>query len=890
MDFIDERDILRSVGSIALEHEHRYRFCLEIVKGKRVLDIACGEGFGSDLLASCAEIVWGVDIDHQAVEHARSTYKKENLRFSVGSCSALALPDASVDVVVSFETTEHHADHEEMMIEVKRVLRPGGVLVISSPEKRAYSDERTFNNVFHVKELYKQDFQNLLASHFQNVLMFGQRIVYGSALLQEGSGEIRSFGIGSTEPVPGLRDPVYNVAIASDDITWGTLGRGGILEESVYHSDAFVERTKNADRMIKELKDNIAKLSAEVLRLRTSQIKLLSNVRDLEKRNEKLWHNWYGSTVFRRLAFHRSGKPRGWMRALLLNDKDGTPREITRRILFKKNGAIRPSFEVWYKKVLAKNIKVSEESTNYVTFLREQIESGKLAAAQSLHIVTTPHTEFIGEAISIALQDTRLRITSSIEMPSHFNHDIYIVVAPQMFKKLPPKEKRILVQMEQVTASNWVDDAYLDLMRESLAILDYSRDNISALIRRGLTLKQIYYVPIRPIRRTEKSIKERDIDVLFYGSIASERRNRYINALSKKVRIQVDSDVFGMSLHDILARTKVVVNIHYYENALLETTRLSEALSHGTHVVSEEAIDQIDNLFFNKLVDFVPSDDVDAFVERVEVALSTWKTPVETSVDRSLSGMAFHVLRALHGVGILSLDELQKACRATEMPSERLILSLPEQVERYNFGQLHHLPGAVPFSGLRNIDGWKGCASSYKFLGSQALAVGMKRLTIYEDDATFSPETPERLSAIEAQLMARRDDWDIFSGLLSDLHSDTMITAVNRIEKEEFIDLDSVIGMVFGIYNKSALQMLSDFEFAGDDTASHTIDRYLEGLRPRTVTVFPPLVGHAEILDSTLWSISNSAASSMIEGSIARLKEKRDLYLQANRRHRSIDA
>ena len=106
MDFTGERYIPGLGGSIALEHEHRYRFCLDLVAGKQVLDIACGEGFGSAMMASRAERVWGVDIDRHAVDHASKTYQRENLRYLVGSCSGIPLPDASVDVVVSFETID----------------------------------------------------------------------------------------------------------------------------------------------------------------------------------------------------------------------------------------------------------------------------------------------------------------------------------------------------------------------------------------------------------------------------------------------------------------------------------------------------------------------------------------------------------------------------------------------------------------------------------------------------------------------------------------------------------------------------------------------------------------------------------------------------------------
>lgn len=207
------------------------------------------------------------------------------------------------------------------------------------------------------------------------------------------------------------------------------------------------------------------------------------------------------------------------------------------------------------------------------------------------------------------------------------------------------------------------------------------------------------------------------------------------------------------------------------------------------------------------------------------------------------------------------------------LPSDRMILALPEQSQRYEAARGRCLPGAVPFHGLRQLHGWKGCAESYKFLATLAIAQNLHRLTVYEDDATFESDADRRLTAIEAYLDTR-EDWDIFSGLLTDLHYDARISGVNTAAGEEFIELDSVIGMVFGIYSRHGLQMLADFEFEGTNTNFHTIDRWLERRSPRTLTVMPPLASHDEDLNSTLWTVNNSLMTPMIHGSIQRLEEK----------------
>ncbi|QCP51832.1 glycosyltransferase [Trinickia violacea] len=163
---------------------HRYGWALAMAAGRDVLDIACGEGYGSALLATRARSVVGVDISESAVLHGREAYKgTANLRFEVGSATAIPLDAASVDVVVSFETIEHLAEQEQMLAEIRRVLRPDGVLVISSPNKKVYSDDRGYSNEFHVKELYFDEFDALLRQQFGEIEYYGQRLATGSVLL-----------------------------------------------------------------------------------------------------------------------------------------------------------------------------------------------------------------------------------------------------------------------------------------------------------------------------------------------------------------------------------------------------------------------------------------------------------------------------------------------------------------------------------------------------------------------------------------------------------------------------------------------------------------------------------------------------------------------------------
>jgi ubiquinone/menaquinone biosynthesis C-methylase UbiE len=202
----------------AVDHLHRYAIAKTYVKNKIVLDIACGEGYGSNLLREEASSVFGVDIDNETIEKAKLKYKKDNLLFQQGTTSAIPLEDNSVDVVVSFETIEHHDEHDEMMAEIKRVLKPEGITIISTPDKYYYSDDGNFKNEFHIKELYKDDFENLIRKSFSNVQLLTQKFVNGNSVVQdeESHKEIKFYNGSYLKIKEEKGIPMYLIVIASD--------------------------------------------------------------------------------------------------------------------------------------------------------------------------------------------------------------------------------------------------------------------------------------------------------------------------------------------------------------------------------------------------------------------------------------------------------------------------------------------------------------------------------------------------------------------------------------------------------------------------------------------------------------------------------------------------
>ena len=172
MEFSGERYLpeMNIDSEISIFHRQRYESILSICAGKNVVDAACGEGYGSSFIAEKAACVIGIDISHEAIENAKGKYQKENLHYYEASVERIPVEDNWADVFVSYETIEHVTEdiQRKFLKEIRRILKKDGILIMSSPDKRNYSDIPQFHNEFHVHELYFEEFDALLKRYFPN--------------------------------------------------------------------------------------------------------------------------------------------------------------------------------------------------------------------------------------------------------------------------------------------------------------------------------------------------------------------------------------------------------------------------------------------------------------------------------------------------------------------------------------------------------------------------------------------------------------------------------------------------------------------------------------------------------------------------------------------------
>jgi len=185
------------------EHLHRYNESLQYIQPNDiVLDIACGTGFGTDIIAGkTRNKVIGGDIAPDAIEECRKSWSKNNIEFKVLDGTRLDFPDHFFDKIVSFETIEHTAKYREMTFEFARVLKPGGQLILSTPNRDVSSPDGVIINPFHTQEFTCDELKQILEALFPDVQLSGQRYArYDKKSLRRSVGKLfeklfLSFGI-----------------------------------------------------------------------------------------------------------------------------------------------------------------------------------------------------------------------------------------------------------------------------------------------------------------------------------------------------------------------------------------------------------------------------------------------------------------------------------------------------------------------------------------------------------------------------------------------------------------------------------------------------------------------------------------------------------------------
>jgi hypothetical protein len=350
--------------------------------------------------------------------------------------------------------------------------------------------------------------------------------------------------------------------------------------------------------------------------------------------------------------------------------------------------------------------------------------------------------------------------------------------------------------------------------------------------------------------------------------------------------VNIIDNLFGEPLYALLARARIVVNIHSNPDALLETTRIWECLSLNKLVVSERSSDMDQHRELLQLVDFVDIDDIAGMTERVRYWLDNDHLRRERIFQNTIllqqqpNQFEYFFYRFLLATDNITFEDFwYQAGQRTVLPSDTIFLTLPEYSERTaEFSKDNHL-GFSGFPGLRHTESWIGCAMSYKLLMMLARQQRLKKIVICEDDVDFPANFDKRWQDIQCHLDDPSLRWDIFSGLMSDLDKNVHILEAHLYQGHQFVTTDKLMGMVFNVYSQHAFDIIAQWNPSNHDVTTNTIDRYLENYRAmKILTIYPFLVGHKDSQQSTIWGVENSYYNDLILTSSELLKEKIRAY------------
>lgn len=165
-----------SANYLMMEAMARYRFAKKNTsKVKRILDVACGTGYGTAIVSGKGKEVYGIDLNTEAISFARTSYQNDNTSFFVGDVYDIPFKDMYFDAIIAFEMIEHLEHLNVFLKEAQRVLKKNGTLIVSTPNRLITSPDGNLMSPYHTQEYDPDQLKRLLGKHFKDVTVLGQQ-------------------------------------------------------------------------------------------------------------------------------------------------------------------------------------------------------------------------------------------------------------------------------------------------------------------------------------------------------------------------------------------------------------------------------------------------------------------------------------------------------------------------------------------------------------------------------------------------------------------------------------------------------------------------------------------------------------------------------------------
>lgn len=511
-------------------------------------------------------------------------------------------------------------------------------------------------------------------------------------------------------------------------------------------------------------------------------------------------------------------------------------------------------------------------------------------------IISPARFNFLADLFANVLQTHKFTVTISAELPdAHTDFDMYIVISTIELssKMMPPANKRIVAQMDSMLSV--ATSEYMTMLRESEAVLDFSLNNIQLLRARQIDDFRLWHLHLGiefPSKRVAGMRNKWDL--IYLEDVTSDRTSKFLRILDADYRVKIVHEANYDSI--LVQQSRFTLSLCRSPTASLDMTLISRSLTLGVPVIAEScATDaKIYTETLKSTVFFFHQGSVSSMTSVVKEALrlsSAQQTRyIESVVASSARRFAHTFNRVLFGIGSLPLSmfedifteppELQEIMK--EHSESAVVLSLPESPERRMYDAWPESFSFSRFYAVRLLTrpSWISTGLSYKAIASTVLNNGGKQIIIAEDDMRL-PVTHQHSYGVIRDYLDSITEWDVFSGLIADVHPNTKVISAECHLGIQFVTIDRMTSMVYNIYKSKALRAMSTWNPLDDNQRTNTIDRYLERMVDlRVVCTLPFYAGHAQGFSSTIWEgVGNNAYEGMIAQSEKKMHGLLKTYL-----------
>jgi len=371
---------------------------------------------------------------------------------------------------------------------------------------------------------------------------------------------------------------------------------------------------------------------------------------------------------------------------------------------------------------------------------------------------------------------------------------------------------------------------HFDHIRNAKLVMDFSFCNYAKYEHLNVFHKT-FYLPM-PFYFDKNIDFESEYDIFFYGT-KNARREKIMNALSTKYKVKVGFGISGNERDSLIQKSKIVINLHYYEDSCLETCRFNEVLQFNKLILSEkpDVKDVWNQKLYDDFVVFFDKDNIEQLYQLLDQYLDPTAYKIKTEYIKQnkyklMVQCTYFLNRALLS---LSMKPLQY-----DLTDKLYCLTLPETPRRYNAFIKQKLPIVEFYPGIKFTPGWKGCGLSYLNLIYNAKRCGLKQITICEDDCCFKEDFQEKYAIIQEFLTTI--SWDVFVGVLASLPEDTILSKVYEYKGVTFLELNKMHSMVFNIYNHTSYDRILECPL---DSIDNQIDQFMKKQNFKIIIPFP---------------------------------------------------